>query len=72
MAGLIDGFGSLITALMMVMIPIFTFGLFILFAITSFFSGLFVVGMAYREAKGKIKERKERKKLAESGKSEES
>ena len=57
-AGLIDGFGSFITAMSMIIIPNVKGGLFYLFAISSFCSGLFLTPMAYREFKEKLKGRK--------------
>jgi len=50
-AGLIDGFGSFMTAIGMIIFPMFEGKLFILFAACSFLSGLFMVGMAWRDLK---------------------
>lgn len=66
-AGLIDGIGSLLTAISMLIIPKFKGDLFILFSISSALSALLLSGVAYREVRDLYRSRKKNKKNKDKG-----
>ena len=61
-AGLIDGFGSFMTAFGMLIFPLFEGRLFYLFTGSSFLSGLFICRMAIKDIKMVYKNSKSSKK----------